>query len=285
MSLGGFVCFAVAMCVTVGMVASWASGPVSRKRVERFARRQRLDVTATNGDQIIRYLATTRRWRVAGVAVVYSLAITVEVLTYQVDRNVVLATLFAGWFTGTLVAEIRVAHLARGARPAASLQPRRPRSYLSRPAWALVPVAAGIAVAVAAATVVARTLHRADPDWSAVVWPVVALATAGVVRAIQRAVLHRPQPPAAPDALAADDAIRSRSLHVLAGGGTALVLLCVTAQLDAMHAVDGGSVQVWRAVGVGLAAFLGWRVASAPWPTRRAGPGAAAPTTGTPVAQ
>jgi hypothetical protein len=54
-------------------------------------------------------------------------------------------------------------------------------------------VAAGLAVAVAAATLVARASHRAEPDWWAAVWLVAALATAGTIRAVQRRVLHRPQ--------------------------------------------------------------------------------------------
>ena len=268
MSLGDFLIFPIVLCFVAAVAATAAHGPVSRKRVDRFARRQRLDVTATNGDQIIRYLATTRRWRATGFAAGYVLLITAGYLLHQIG-NLGVAVLFAGWFTGTLVAEIRVVHLAHGTRRAASLRPRRPRFYLSGVAWALVPVAAGIAVVVAAGTAAAAALHRADPDWWAAVWLFVALATAGTVRAVQRLVLRRPQPLAAPDVLAADDAIRSRSLHVLAGGGTALVLLCVTAQLDAIHPTAGDNVEVWRGIGLVLAVLLGGKVATTPWPAPR----------------
>jgi hypothetical protein len=264
MSLGGFAFIPVFLCIVIGIAAGVAAGPVARKRLERFAWRQRLEVTATNGDQIIRYLATTRRWRVAGFTAGYVLSIAAVVVVNDIG-NLGFVVLFAGWFTGALVAEIRVAHLAHGTRRAASLRPRRPGFYLPVVAWALVPVAAGLAVAVAVATLVARASHRAEPDWWAAVWLVVALATAGTVRAVQRRVLRRPQPLAAPDVLAADDAIRSRSLHVLAGGGTALVLLCVTAQLDAIHLDGDGGLQVWREIGIAVAALLGWTVSTTRW--------------------
>src|SRR4051794_29594931 len=159
MSFGEFVGLQIVLCVIVGVAALECSGPVSRKRLERFAQRQCLDITAANGDQIIRYLATTRRWRVTGFAAGYVLSILATVLVHQVG-SLGFLVLFAGWFTGALVAEVRVAHLAHGPRRIASVQPRLPRSYLSRPAWALVPTAAGLAVAVAAASVAARAAHR-----------------------------------------------------------------------------------------------------------------------------
>src|SRR5262245_37142806 len=51
----------------LSFASTFASGPVTRVRLERFAGRQRLEITPTNGDQVIAYLATTRRWRVAGL--------------------------------------------------------------------------------------------------------------------------------------------------------------------------------------------------------------------------
>jgi hypothetical protein len=270
-SLGEFAMFTFLLCLPVGIAAGVAFGPVSRRAVERFARRQRLQITADNGDQIIRYLATTRRWRSAGVAAAWVLAIATTVF-YPLGTRGNLG-LFAGWLAGALIAEVRVAHLGHGVRRAASLQRRGPERYLSRSAWALVPAAAGLAVAVAAATAGAAASGWAAPDWWAAVWPVVALTTAGAIRAVQRVVVRRAQPLVAADALAADDAIRSRSLHVLSGGGAALVLLCVLAQLGALHPVDTTAIEEWRWVGLVLSLILGWKVATATWPKRgRPGP-------------
>jgi hypothetical protein len=252
---------------------------VSRVRLERFARRQRLDVSAANGDQIIRYLATTRRWRTAGLGLGF--LATVAWSLPQPAESINSIALFAGWFLGALVAEVRVAHLTHGARRAASLQPRRPAAYLSRPGWALVPGAAVLAVAVAVLTVCLAAFAGARPDGWAAGWLGAALATAATVRAIQTHVLRRPQPLVAPDLLAADDAIRSRSLHVLAGGGTALVLLCVSAQFGAIHprsADAENAIEDWRGLVPFLVAALGWYVATLTWPPgRRSRPATARP--------
>jgi hypothetical protein len=258
---------AIFLLIAVGFAASVASGPVSRQRVERFARRQRLTVTAANGDQIIRYLATTRRWRAAGIVVGYGFAALVSLAVDGIG-NATFSVLFAGWFAGALVAEGRVAHLAHGPRRFASMQPRRPTSYLPRTAWALVPAAGAIAVVVSAAVWVGGARGWADPDPSGLVWLVVALAVAGTVRAIQLIVLRRPQPLLPADLIAADDAIRSRSLHVLAGGGAAIVALCVLAELGTVHPVGTEFLEPVRGFGIVVVLILGWAVATSRWPAR-----------------
>ena len=226
---------ALGVLLFIGVVLVGVAGePVSRARVERFARRAMVTVTADNGNHIVRYLATTRRWRVVGlgggITASFLLHLPNEV---RFDAGVI----FAGWFLGALVAEMRVAHLRPGARPAAVVRARRPSAYVGRGTWAAVPVAAVIALATAAATAAGAVTGRARPDWTATAWLLVALGIATAVRLIQRAVLHRAQPLAPSDVIEADDAIRSRSLHVLAAGGTALVLLCVSAQVAASHPV------------------------------------------------
>jgi hypothetical protein len=272
--LGPAIAFSMTLLVVLLIAASFASGPVSRARLERFARRQRLEVTVDNGDQVFRYLATTRRWRVAGLAS-GMVGTSVFAATHPEGggpRSVL--TLFVGWFLGALVAEIRVAHLAHGSPRVASLRPRRPTGYLGRSTWALVPAAAVLATVVAAGTLWARSAGTAAADWTAGLWYGLALAVTVAVRVTQLTVLRRPQPLAAPDLLAADDAIRSRSLHVLAGGGTALVLLCAGGQLNAMHAT-GGLLDVVRGVtglGVFVVLILAWNVATSVWPPRRATP-------------
>jgi hypothetical protein len=260
-----------------------AAGPVARHRVALFARRQRLTITVANGEQVIRYLATTRRWRAAGIGAGLVVSFWRSIPDGSLNFNFPL--MFAGWFLGALVAEARVAHLNHGRRRVASLQPRRPQFYLSRTAWLLVPIAAGVAVGTGALTAALAVTGAAHPDWTAVSWLVVALAVAMAVRTVQRSVVDRAQPLAEPDVLAADDAIRSRSLHVLAGGGAALILLCVTAQVSSIHptALDAGNaIQAWLLVAGVLIAALGWNVATVAWPSRRALGRASAPAPGAP---
>ncbi|HEV2888082.1 MAG TPA: hypothetical protein VGX49_14315 [Jatrophihabitans sp.] len=54
-------------------------------------------------------------------------------------------------------------------------------------------------------------------------WLALTLAAAAVTVAVGRHILGRSQPIAAEDVLAADEAIRSRSLHVLAGAALAII--------------------------------------------------------------
>jgi hypothetical protein len=264
------VVFVVLALFVIGCVTHLVHGPVARGRLERFARRQSLQITVANGDQIIEYLAITRRWRAAGIAtgILVSTAWTLANEGFRIGFVV----LFSGWFAGALVAEGRATSGAPGPRRVASLVPRRPSAYLPRTAWWLMPVAAVVAVAVGVSTTVAAALGRADPDWTAVFWVIVALALAVLIRAIQLRVLRRPQPPAQSDVTAADDAIRSRSLHVLAGGGAALVLYCVSAQLGAINppsATARDAITACQTIGVFAIPALGWIAATATWRVRR----------------
>jgi hypothetical protein len=258
------------------MVANYTNGAVSRARLEMFARRQRLTVTVDNGDRVIRYLATTRRWRVAGFigGLLASQLGTPEGTIIHFNS----AALFAGWFLGALVAEVRVEHLGHGSIRAASLRPRRPHRYVRRFVWLLVPASAVVALVTGAATAAAGATGRVEPDWTlAGIWLTLAIALAVTVRLIQLAVLRRPQPAAAPDVIEADDAIRSRSLHVLSGGGAALVLFLTLNVLSVLHPTRpeaAGVIAMVQVFAVFAMALLGWLVATSMWPppgTRRAG--------------
>ncbi len=251
-------------------------GRVSRARVQRFATRQSLRVTEANGNQVIRYLATTRRWRTVGLLV--------GLLVSQATQNLRLGRIstgdewiivFVGWFIGALVAEARVAQLAHGQLRAASLQPRRPQQYGHPVTWALVPGATTAALGVGAATALvgAAGWGRPDARW-ATTWLVAALMVAVTVRLGQHVVARRAQPHAAPELIAADDAIRSRSLHVLSGGGAALVVFMVLNQLGSLHLHEFrvGTVEVResmiytiRIFGAFITALAGWLVAVTTW--------------------
>jgi hypothetical protein len=76
-----------------------------------------------------------------------------------------------------------------------------------------------------------------------------AAATAVVIEALQRLIVARRQPITGADDLAVDDAIRSSSLHVLAGAGLARLLFAV--------AVEAGALAVFAEVS-GWPAPLAW---------------------------
>jgi hypothetical protein len=210
--------------VLLVLTVNAAVGAVPRRRVEEFARLHSLPVTPENGNQIIVYRATTRRWRTAGFALGVLIPATVTG-----RYSVTFLWVFAGWFAGAAVAELRVAHLDRGPRASASLTPRRAADYLPWAGrWAVPGAMAGCVLSAAICATRSGAGLRAVAWWTAL-----GLGVGAVTLAAQRHVLRRPQPAAGPDRLAADDAIRSRSMHVLAAAGMVLVGSCVGAQLAA----------------------------------------------------
>jgi hypothetical protein len=264
--------------LAVVLLVRAAVAPVSRTRLERFARRQQLVITPANGNRVITYLATTRRWRSAGVLMVLALfvawigyATSVRPFAGEFTTEINVLHLVAGWFVGAVIAEARLAGTPTGPVRLAALQPRDPSMYLPRYAQWLVPGALVVSVAVGLVTF-AQAAGALDVR-TAVVAQLAALVVAAAVWVVSRHVLARPQPVLPPDELAADDAIRSRALHVLAGSGTALVLYAVIYQLDALSIVlSGRAVDVVGGTAfvlVFVAPLIGWLVATRPWPVRR----------------
>jgi hypothetical protein len=262
------------LLVLVGLTGLAATvstfGPVTRARVQRFAHRQRLLVTAGNGNLVIAYLAATRRWRAAGLAAGVAICAAWSLRGSSFWVNFVAA--FAGWFAGALVAEVRMVRQAPAQRRQASLAPRRLEAYLG---WFSRRLLVATVVVSVAGTVIALDLaHQIGRSWLPVLaWFALAILIAVLVWMTQVRVLRRPQPLAEPDVLAADDAIRSRSLHVLAGGGAALVLYCVCAQLAALGLALGDpgyqAVTVVNGFALFLVPALGWNVATWAWRVRR----------------
>jgi len=122
----------------------------------------------------------------------------------------------------------------------ASLQPRTPQRYVSAFVWRLLPIGA-IAALLAIGVAVVRGQRGEVVDWPRVVlWAGLAAAVVLVVAAVRRKVLVRAQQPDSAEAVHADDAIRSRSLHVLSAGGFALATyfaLAVFTEFDGLQAV------------------------------------------------
>ena len=240
-----------------------AAGPVPRHRVFLFAQRQDLVVTPDNGALVIRYLATTRRWRTVGLTTGIAAAAGWALRDGEVRLDALSA--FAGWFVGAVVAEWRVASASPQARPSARLAPRLLRDHVG-PVGRWSPVA-GLAVAVTLATwALADAATGGDVDVTRVlgllVLAVAALAVPGVVG---RHVLERRQPAhLAPDVLAADDAVRRRSLHVLAGSALALVAWPSATLVEQVPAADGPAALL-VAVIVISSVVGGWLVARTPY--------------------
>jgi hypothetical protein len=98
----------VAIAVIAGLLTFvGADRPVDRRRLASFASRHRVAVTAANAAHLVRYLAATRRWRVAG-AVTALTVYTVDGLQHQ-SLGVHIGYGLSGWFAGALLAEARLA--------------------------------------------------------------------------------------------------------------------------------------------------------------------------------
>lgn len=233
--------------LVVGAVIMLASTPfqdVTRQRVERFAIRQRLYITPRNGDMVIRYLATTRRWR--GVGLLASLVVSFVLASRQHHGLQISATgLFVGWFIGALIAEWRVSVLSTTTpRRAAVLIPRSVSDYLTAPVrWATAAV-----LGVTLATCVIGQAFTDRHGWLAV-YLALGLVSAAVVWLAARHILDRPQPAAEPAILAADESIRSRSLHVITGS---TIAICSWILPSALELVLHGRDHITNADGIGL---------------------------------
>jgi hypothetical protein len=248
------VFFAASLIVIVANTA-----PVRRSRLERFARRQSLTITATNGNRVIAYLSVTRRWRSAGVVI--GLAAGSIGMLSQGQIGVAFLPLFAGWFAGALAAEARLTYRHRSPLRRASLMPRDPSRYLSPVHRLLVPVATVVCLGVGVTTLIEAASGREVASGKAILGLLAGLVIAAAVRLTQRRALNRPQPVAEPDEIAADDAIRSRSLHVLASAGATLVVFCILYQLEAL--LGGSNVLISLATVV--APVVGWLLGISHW--------------------
>jgi integrase len=136
-----------------------------------------------------------------------------------------------------------------GERRVAALVPRELSDYLprrllvaQRRLGAVVVACAGGALAVPYERD-ALAGYSNSPRVTAVVLAVVAGLFAFGLERIERWLVERPQPFTEPDLVAADDAIRSQSMHSLAGSGLAVELVCLAGVLGALTRSD---VQLFR---------------------------------------
>lgn len=259
----------VGVCPLV-LLASSAQAPVERSRVERFALRQRLVVTPRNGGQVIRYLATTRRWRAAGLAVAYVAALAEAAMSGKLELT--LFRTVCGWFVGAVIAEWRIGAAPAGQRRVASLTPRRRADYAGPAVRALPALILVVAIASGAADLAIGASPARSLSWTAL-----ALLVAAAIGLTERRLLVRAQPPGQPpDLAAADEAIRSRSLRVLSGGAVALGGICASAlTVTLATGCPAGTEHTVHAVGslCGVVAPIGgWLIATSAKGVRRGEP-------------
>lgn len=223
----GFLGVTLPDAVITALLLAFFVRDVTRARLERFAMRQDLEITFANGPLVINYLAATRRWRVAGFIVGSVLAAGVDFHRGS-GLQFGFTGPFLGWFVGASVAEWQLGRRGRdGLRRTALLAARRFTDYLGRLVDATVVAVWSLLLALETDVVITADSGHLQ---LAAMLPVT-IATAAALFLVARRVLVRPQAVAAPDVLAADDAIRSRSLHVLAGSSLVIAALGAAAVL------------------------------------------------------
>jgi hypothetical protein len=208
------------LAIGVGLVARWfwrSFRPVQRAELEAFAGASGLDVTVANGPRVLEAIARTRLWRMVGLLVAGSASAAAVVVravrtgVLHVGVEIVL-WLLIGYFVGAVLGELLTAWSAPAPGPrSASLRRREASEYVGSWAvrWPRLLGAVGLVAALAAPAL-------GDRSWWLPAAGVGAAVVCGVTVLVTRFVLERPQQPAEEDLLAADDAIRSRSLHALA---------------------------------------------------------------------
>jgi len=276
LAVAAFVLLIGVLCV-IGLLSA-PFQRVSRARVEKFARRQSLRITVTNGPLVIRYLATTRRWRGSGLLVGMAATEVGPSLVHVFrpdhapqDPGINGLALFVGWFVGAVIAEWRVSVAAApGRRRAAALEPRRLADYVPRPSRVVASAAWIALVAFELSSLGLASVRHRDEMLPALGWAALTLLAGGLLVLVGRRVLVRPQRYADADLIAADDAIRSRSLHVLAGCALAIAgyLSVGVAETLAAHssASSDNLVLLVTVVGGFFAPALGFIVATATVP-------------------
>lgn len=270
----------VALIVLVLALVGWfvAGSPLPRRTVEKFARRQQLDLTESNASLVVSALLITHRWRRAGlvlgllVGLVWSLRSGGPTLSF-------LAGLL-GWFVGAVIAEWRISGLEQaGPRRSAALAPRGLTRYLT-PGVRLIAAAVVLVLAGVAGTAAVR----AGLTGSWVGWVLYAVVLVVALVLTGRTIVERPSGFVDADIRDADDALRCHGLTVLVGAGIATAYPALSG-LAVLAAYPGGvpmsAEPAWT-----LLIFVGCLVVGlfvAVWSSSaRAGrrAGAAAPTQG-----
>jgi hypothetical protein len=223
-----FVVLVPLVIVSVALIRAY--GEVDDRFVEGWARAHALTLTDENRIMVRWYLRNARVLRTWGVLAGLFLPSLIALALGAGDATPVPQNpvwIFVGYLVGALYAELSLVRPVDPRRRAASLVPRELGDYLPR----RLLMAQRVMGALILAAGVAVVLVPFRDDWFDVdrlLCLVVAVTGAAVAVGLERVeawVVQRPQPFASPSLVAADDAIRSQSVHSLAGSGLAVLLL------------------------------------------------------------
>lgn len=261
----GLLALVLILFAVIGWVV--ARSPLKRRTVERFARRQHLDLDDANAGHVVAALLITHRWRRAGLV----LGILAGVLWSMQYGSLTLHFLtgFLGWFVGAVIAEWRISGLDQpGTRRVAAVEPR----HLSRYITPVVLLAASL-VAVVLVTAGITAAARAGVSWGWGGWMAYSAAVTIGLAVTARAIVARPSGFVDAAVREADDALRCHGLTVLVGSGIAAAyppIVGLALQATHPNGVPTSADPAWTLLVMAALILLGWWVAV--WsPSTRAG--------------
>lgn len=224
--------------VAVPLAVARAHRPVDRGFVAAWAEAHDLALTPANRPMVSWYLRTAgilRTWGAVGGIVLpalFALAWSghLEVLGYDAEGGANpgdVGWIFLGYLVGVLYAEVSLVRPVGTARRSASLVPRDLEDYLPR---RILQTQRALGAAIAVGVLVSLALPYETPfiapgPVAAAVFLVWVTAFVLGLERVQRWLVRRPQPFTDPSLVAADDAIRSQSVHSVAGAGLGVLLL------------------------------------------------------------
>jgi hypothetical protein len=228
--------------LVIALVVASRGFRVDDNYIARWVRSAGVVLTSESRPVVRRYLAWSRRCRTAGGLAgllgptFYSQLVHGEPLD---DGGASFVLMLVGYLLGALVAEAVINRPRRGPGTA-MLLPRRIQDYLPAYVLFLQRGLASVSLAMVGVYALVEPHARHDPMpsvASAAALGLFGVGIAVIVEVLQRMIVARRQPVMSTGDVAVDDAMRSSSLHVLAGVGLAFliniaggtVLLCLFA--------------------------------------------------------
>jgi hypothetical protein len=265
------VLLALVIGISSWIVAVILSEPVSFERLDSFARRQRLPITPANAAIVMRYVATTHRWRTAGLATAACYTVAAGLRHHRLTAD--LLAMFVGWFVGAVVAEWRLNAPPPGARRRARLTPRSRGTYLGVGHRALPWITTALTLGVGIVNLIYQAGNRYAPRPQTISFILMAVLSITTAVVVGRHVVLRAQPAVLDDDVrAADDALRARSLRVLSGSTVALTMTAAASLIMLSPQLEHDTACAVAITILALGSLTGWYLAAAPAPWATAAP-------------